>query len=121
MSWTDSEIERLITFYSSMLVSDARNFATWVKNRRQKPTPVFWCRFLVHVSLALEMVLSRTADFVPISYGIQVTATYTQHLYAKSQLFHILQFKVMNEVDSLKLFPIGLPRVFPIGIPWCPE
>jgi len=35
MSWTDSEIESLITFYSSMLVSGARNFATGVKNRRQ--------------------------------------------------------------------------------------
>ena len=42
MSWTDSEIESLITFYSSMLASGARNFATGVKNRRQKPTPVFW-------------------------------------------------------------------------------
>jgi len=50
MSWTDSEIESLITFYSSMLVSGARNFAAGVKNRRQKPTPVFWCRFLVPVS-----------------------------------------------------------------------
>jgi len=50
MSWTDSQIESLITFYSSMLVSGARNFATGVKNRRQKPTPVFWCRFLAPVS-----------------------------------------------------------------------
>jgi len=33
-----------------MLVSGARNFATGVKNRRQKPTPVFWCLFLVPVS-----------------------------------------------------------------------
>ena len=40
MSWTDSQIESLITFYSSMLVSDARNFAAGVKNRRQKPAPV---------------------------------------------------------------------------------
>jgi len=50
MSWTDSQIESLITFYSSMLVSGARNFATGVKNRRQKPTSVFWCRFLAPVS-----------------------------------------------------------------------
>jgi len=50
MSWTDSQIESLITFYSSMLVSGARNFATGVKNRRQKPTPVSWCRFLAPVS-----------------------------------------------------------------------
>ena len=50
MSWTESQIESLITFYSSMLVSGARNFATGVKNRRQKPTPVFWCRFLALVS-----------------------------------------------------------------------
>jgi len=46
MSWTDSQIESLITFYSSVLVSGARNFATGVKNWRQKPTPVsgagFW-------------------------------------------------------------------------------
>ena len=53
MSWTDSQIESLITFYSSVLVSGARNFATGVKNRRQKPTPVFWRRFLEHVSWAL--------------------------------------------------------------------
>jgi len=33
-----------------MLVSGARNFATGLKNRRQKPTPVFWRRFLEHVS-----------------------------------------------------------------------
>ena len=50
MSWTDSQIESLITFYSSVLVSGARNFATGVKNRRQKPTPVFWRRFLAPVS-----------------------------------------------------------------------
>ena len=31
----------------------ARNFATGVKNRRQKPTPVFWRRFLERVSWAL--------------------------------------------------------------------
>jgi len=46
ISWTDSQIESLITFYSSVLVSGARNFATGVKNWRQKPTPVsgagFW-------------------------------------------------------------------------------
>ena len=40
MSWTDSQIKCLITFYSSVLVSGARNFATGVKNWRQKPTPV---------------------------------------------------------------------------------
>ena len=51
ISWTDSEIESLITFYSSVLFSGARNFATGVKNRRQKPTPVFWRRFLERVSL----------------------------------------------------------------------
>jgi len=50
MSWTDSEIESLITFYSSMLVSGTRNFATGVKNWCQKPTPVFWRRFLECVS-----------------------------------------------------------------------
>ena len=50
MSWTDSEIESLITFYSSVLVSGARKFATGVKNRRQKPTPVFCRRFLAPVS-----------------------------------------------------------------------
>jgi len=58
MSWTDSEIESLITFYSFVLVSGARNFATGVKNRRQKPTPVFWRRrFLERVSWALGELL----------------------------------------------------------------
>jgi len=33
-----------------MLVSGARNFATGVKNRHQKPTPVFWCWFLAPIS-----------------------------------------------------------------------
>jgi len=41
MSWTDSQIESLITFYSSVLVSDARNFATGVKNRHQKTDASF--------------------------------------------------------------------------------
>jgi len=59
LSWTDSEMESLITFYSSMLVSGARNFATGVKNRRQKPTPVFCRRFLERVSLALELKRDR--------------------------------------------------------------
>ena len=58
-SWTDSHIESLMTFYSSLLVSGARNFATGVKNRRWKPTPVFWCRFLQRVSLALGQVQER--------------------------------------------------------------
>jgi len=61
MSWTDSQIESLITFYSSVLVSGTRNFATGVKNRRQKPTPVFWCRFLERVSLALVTGTSITS------------------------------------------------------------
>jgi len=52
MSWTDSQIESLTTFYSSVLVSGARNFATGVKNRRQKPTPVLWRRFLERMSWA---------------------------------------------------------------------
>jgi len=51
-SWTDSERESLITFYSSVLVSGAINFAIDVKNRRQKPAPVFWRQFLERVSLA---------------------------------------------------------------------
>ena len=55
MSWTDSQIENLITFYSSVLVSGARKFATGVKNRRQKATPVFWRRFLAPVSGACVM------------------------------------------------------------------
>ena len=50
MSLTDSQIESVITFYSSVLVSGARNFATGVKNRRQKPTTVFWRRFLAPIS-----------------------------------------------------------------------
>jgi len=63
MSWTDSEIESLITFYWSMLVSGARNFATGVKNRHQKPTPVFWRRFLERVSLALVSILPSFPQF----------------------------------------------------------
>jgi len=59
MSWTDSQIESLITFYSSMLVSGARNFATGMKNWRQKPTPVFWCRFLALVSGACVIGISN--------------------------------------------------------------
>ena len=59
MSWTDSQIESLITFYSSVLVSGARNFATGVKNRRQKLTPVFWRRFLVPVSGACVISIRR--------------------------------------------------------------
>ena len=55
MSWTDSQIKSLITFYSSVLVSGTRNFATGMKNRRQKPTPVFWRRFLAPVSGACVM------------------------------------------------------------------
>ena len=35
MSWTDGQIKSLITFYSYVLVSGARNFATGVKNRCQ--------------------------------------------------------------------------------------
>jgi len=42
MTWMDSEIESLITFYSSMLVSGARNFATGVKNRCQFSGAGFW-------------------------------------------------------------------------------
>jgi len=55
ISWTDSQIKSLITFYSSVLVSGARNFATGVKNWRQKPTPVFWSQFLERVSWALGL------------------------------------------------------------------
>jgi len=62
MSWTDSKIESLITFYSSMLVSGARNSATGVKNRRQKPTPVFWRRFLERMSWALELTVCIVSD-----------------------------------------------------------
>jgi len=39
-----------------MFVSGARNFATGVKNRRQKPTPVFWHHCLERVSLALGAI-----------------------------------------------------------------
>jgi len=52
VSWTDSEIESFITFYSSVLVSGARNFATGVKNRRQFSGVGFWRRFLERVSSA---------------------------------------------------------------------
>ena len=42
MSWMDSQIESLITFYSSVLVFGARYFATGVKNRRQFSGAGFW-------------------------------------------------------------------------------
>jgi len=68
MSWTDSEIESLITFYLSMLVSGTRNFATGVKNWRQKPTPVFWRWFLAPVSGACVVGIRWYAHKVsPIS------------------------------------------------------
>jgi len=46
------------------LVSGARNFATGVKNRRQKPTPVFWRRFLAPVSAAcvIGLITSREPE-----------------------------------------------------------
>ena len=62
MSWTHSQIESLIAFYSSMLDSGARNFATGVKNRRQKLTPVFWRRFLERVSWALDGIQIPTRE-----------------------------------------------------------
>ena len=67
MSWTDSEIESLINFYSSMLVSGARNFAIGVKKRRQKPTPDFWRRFLAPVSGACVFGISRFCPFLNVS------------------------------------------------------
>jgi len=70
MSWTDSQIESLITFYSSMLVSGARNFATGVKNRRQKPTPVFWRRFLAPISGACVIGISVSFERISRSSTI---------------------------------------------------
>ena len=46
MSWTDKHIESLITFYSSVLVSGARNFCNW----REKPAPETDASFLAPVS-----------------------------------------------------------------------
>jgi len=46
MSWTASQIESLITFYSSVLASGARNFATGVK----KPAKETDASFLAPVS-----------------------------------------------------------------------
>ena len=71
MSWTDSEIESLITFYSSVLVSGDRNFATGVKNRRQKRTPVFCRRFLERVSLALHTRGGSTSVISRLTYSIR--------------------------------------------------
>jgi len=67
MSWTDSQIESLITFYSSVLVFGARNFATGVKHRCQKPTPVFWRRFLAPVSGACVMVIRSVSTVMVLS------------------------------------------------------
>ena len=89
MSGMDSEIESLITFYSSVLVSGARNFATGVKNRRQKPTPVFWRRFQAPVSGArvFGITLSSLAQSLhnhPSSSSISalpyLCSTSSQHL-----------------------------------------
>jgi len=63
----------LITFYSSVLVSGARNFATGVKNRRQKPTPVFWCRFLAPVSGACVMGITVSRVSVMVSFRVSCT------------------------------------------------
>jgi len=60
MSWTDSQIKGLITFYSSMLVSGARNFATGVKIRHLTLTGA---SFLAPVSGAC--VIGITLDHEP--------------------------------------------------------
>ena len=54
MSWTDIQIESLITFYSSVLVSGARNFATGV----EKPAPETDASFLAPVSGACVMSIT---------------------------------------------------------------
>jgi len=73
MSWTDSQIESLITFYSSVLVSGARNFATGVKNRRQKPTPVFWRRFMAPVSGACVMGITFRLSGTALSDWLEIS------------------------------------------------
>ena len=79
MSWTDGQIESSITFYSSVLVSGAINFATGVKNRRQKPTPVFWRLFLERVSWALlTMFQAILGNLVPNSLAMRVATHVTE-------------------------------------------
>jgi len=63
MSWTDSQIESLITFYSSMLVSGARNFATGVKNRRQFSGAGFWSVCHQHYESSEHLKQTTGDDF----------------------------------------------------------
>ena len=76
MSWTDSQVESLISFYSSVLVSGARNFATGVKN---------WRRFLERVSGVLgqlsELTMRRRyVDLPCLASGTIRPASYTDDL-----------------------------------------
>jgi len=82
MSWTDSQIESLITFYSSMLVSGDRNFATGVKNRR----PETDASFLAPVSGAC--VIGITAYFAPNNADRSTTVTNTFAFASSSRNVH---------------------------------
>ena len=107
MSWTDSQIESLITFYSSVLVSGARNFATGVKNRRQKPTPVFWRQFLERVSSAL----GRTPRAISHIFLVWVS-TVAPHLYSG---FHPDKFwfgeKTLHDAPKLMQYRLTEPII----------
>jgi len=58
---TDSQVESLITFYSSVLVSGARNFATGVKNRCQFSGASFWSVCHGHKLLLITNRKSHTS------------------------------------------------------------
>jgi len=100
MRWTDSQIESLTTFYSSVLVSSARNFATGVKNRRQKPTPVFWRRFLAPVSgacvISIRIGFNPTRSTSPCYKPTQYTCMLYVH---KNESKH-------SEMDPVRQNPI---------------
>jgi len=104
ISWTDSQVESLISFYSSVLVSGTRNFATGVKNRRQKPTPIFWRRFLAPVSGAC--VISIIAVFQ--SFIVTVSVLYH---YRYTTSFFCLLVDCIWPVTNMSLVRLS-PNVF---------
>ena len=84
-----------------VLVSGARNFATGVKNRRQKPMPVFWRRFLEHVSWAL--VLSLTPAYLP-NYIPACLPTYVPAYLPTSVLTFFFQVSLVSWFPSAFFF-----------------
>ena len=77
MSWTDSQIESLITFYSSVLVSGARNLATGVK----KPSPETDDSFLAPVSGACLMGIRLHLPLLLLSHTVYLSTRFQRFIY----------------------------------------